>query len=404
MDSLLCPKYFKGSPQVPSVNILRQDESIKFTIITVLSQHQAKMLVSAQLWTTLTDAADDKWAPLDFNDSTTTMKLDYPTQVYPGAVVKYYELTVDTNRHKPSHNFKQFTYRLMYKRNNTTEYWWAGKPGCNGIIRWSNFLQNQVPVSRLVEHICPDTKVVELPKVDRTYGYTWPIEKTQTLRYWLSDLHKFFAMVQKTESWFEPQNGDCTSCLEGRSIFQLVWQRKDGIYGLLFCQPSDDGCAFLSCDRFGNVIWGSKVGSARKSPVTAILLYSYDMYSLFRRSVETMAEHVDVAQVVNGIQPDNTYLLSHLGYCTWNAFYKDITKDKIINALQYLAKLELNVGYFLIDDGWQETSHDSRLCSFSPNSMKMGDTLNQLFLDMKKTLPSISHIGVWVALQGYWKG
>jgi alpha-galactosidase len=42
-----------------------------------------------------------------------------------------------------------------------------------------------------------------------------------------------------------------------------------------------------------------------------------------------------------------------LSYCTWNGIGKDLTEDKIFNALDELAKNKINISTLIIDDNWQ---------------------------------------------------
>jgi hypothetical protein len=53
--------------------------------------------------------------------------------------------------------------------------------------------------------------------------------------------------------------------------------------------------------------------------------------------------------------------LDYLGWCTWNSFYKDVSAEKIVKQLEGMQRAGLNVGYVLIDDGWQDVDHLERL-------------------------------------------
>jgi hypothetical protein len=58
--------------------------------------------------------------------------------------------------------------------------------------------------------------------------------------------------------------------------------------------------------------------------------------------------------LLDGFKPqwlENWY--DGLSYCTWNGIGQDLTEDKIFNALDELAKNEINISNLIIDDNWQ---------------------------------------------------
>eukprot|EP00977_Amphora_coffeiformis_P008822 scaffold1995_cov167-Amphora_coffeaeformis.AAC.2 len=105
-----------------------------------------------------------------------------------------------------------------------------------------------------------------------------------------------------------------------------------------------------------------------------------------------------------------------LGWCSWNAFYTDVTGTKVIDAVHKLqTKHCIPIRWIILDDGWQDTTtpHHSlsdgeqwshRLTSIKEDPIKFAD-LN--LKDTVQKLKSDCHIEavlVWHTLVGYWLG
>ncbi|MBQ9919824.1 MAG: alpha-galactosidase, partial [Clostridia bacterium] len=90
------------------------------------------------------------------------------------------------------------------------------------------------------------------------------------------------------------------------------------------------------------------------------------------------------------------------GWCTWNAFYKDVTSEKIYNQLEEFQKMGIKIKWLLVDDGWQSTEN-RRLLSIEEDKEKFPEGLKAFTEKVKKDY-GIKYIGVWHAIEGYWDG
>jgi len=94
-------------------------------------------------------------------------------------------------------------------------------------------------------------------------------------------------------------------------------------------------------------------------------------------------------------------LFNYIGWCSWNAYYRGVTQEKVFNSAESFNKNNFPVGYFIIDDGWQ-TEKDRRLASFDIN-----DKFNlglKGFVSKLKNDYGLKYVGFWHAFQGYWEG
>ena len=98
---------------------------------------------------------------------------------------------------------------------------------------------------------------------------------------------------------------------------------------------------------------------------------------------------------------------SHLfGWCTWDAFYQDVTHDKVRTGLESFARGNVQPRLLILDDGWQsvqeKTGGEKQLTSFAPNE-KFGGDLRPT-VEMAKDEFGIEKFLVWHAFNGYWGG
>lgn len=94
------------------------------------------------------------------------------------------------------------------------------------------------------------------------------------------------------------------------------------------------------------------------------------------------------------------------GWCTWDAFYKDVSAHKLRDGLASFAQVGVPPRWLVLDDGWQQWQRGSggedRLQSFEANERFEGDLT--ALVHTAKTQFGIQHFMVWHALLGYWGG
>ena len=58
-----------------------------------------------------------------------------------------------------------------------------------------------------------------------------------------------------------------------------------------------------------------------------------------------------------------------LGWCSWDAFYREITEEKVRQKARELVEKKIPVRWMLMDDGWLSTKGEL-LCDFAPEPAK----------------------------------
>ena len=90
------------------------------------------------------------------------------------------------------------------------------------------------------------------------------------------------------------------------------------------------------------------------------------------------------------------------GWCTWNAFYKEVTSRKIYNKLDEFKEKGIKIKWLLVDDGWQQFD-DRKLLSIKEDPVKFPEGL-KAFTQKVKEEYGVRYVGVWHAFEGYWAG
>ena len=94
------------------------------------------------------------------------------------------------------------------------------------------------------------------------------------------------------------------------------------------------------------------------------------------------------------------------GWCTWDAFYKDVSPEKLLDGLASFERAGVSPRLLILDDGWQAWtragSGEDRLQSLAANQRFGGDLA--ALADAVKSRFGVQKLLVWQALLGYWGG
>lgn len=90
------------------------------------------------------------------------------------------------------------------------------------------------------------------------------------------------------------------------------------------------------------------------------------------------------------------------GWCTWNAFYHDVTEEGIEAKLKEFKGKGIRLKWLIIDDGWS-IFKDFKLQSFGIDKAKFPSGFKTFISRIKKEY-GVEYVGVWHAFSGYWFG
>ncbi len=95
-------------------------------------------------------------------------------------------------------------------------------------------------------------------------------------------------------------------------------------------------------------------------------------------------------------------MFKYLGWCSWDAFYTEVTEEKIRAKAAEIREKEVPVRWILIDDGWFG-AEEKMLADMKPDHIKFPNGFKAMTDDIRKGT-SVDWFGVWHALGGYWDG
>ena len=128
-------------------------------------------------------------------------------------------------------------------------------------------------------------------------------------------------------------------------------------------------------------------------------------YHLLEESAKRFANHFPAIRLRT--EKSVPEFINWFGWCTWDAFYSEVSEQKVRTGLASFQKIGIHPKYLILDDGWLSTQKDeeakaNRLSSFDANEKfqgGLGSTVN-----MAKQEFGISTVLAWHAMTGYWGG
>ncbi|CAN8252431.1 unnamed protein product [Cochlearia groenlandica] len=108
-------------------------------------------------------------------------------------------------------------------------------------------------------------------------------------------------------------------------------------------------------------------------------------------------------------------IVDYFGWCTWDAFYQEVTQDGVEAGLESLIAGETPPRFVIIDDGWQSVEKDPigsdqenpvyRLTGIKENpKFQKKDLGIKSIVDIAKEKHGLKYVYVWHAITGYWGG
>ncbi|XP_075487607.1 putative galactinol--sucrose galactosyltransferase 1 [Primulina tabacum] len=153
-----------------------------------------------------------------------------------------------------------------------------------------------------------------------------------------------------------------------------------------------------------------------------------DPFDVITNAVKTVEGHLQTfCHRERKKMPD---MLNWFGWCTWDAFYTDVTAEGVKHGLESLEKGGIPPKFVIIDDGWQSVGMDptsdgkkgdnsanfaNRLTNIKENHKfqrdgKEGERVEDPAMGIRhivseiKEQKSVKYVYVWHALAGYWGG
>jgi raffinose synthase len=127
-------------------------------------------------------------------------------------------------------------------------------------------------------------------------------------------------------------------------------------------------------------------------------------FELLERGAEAVRARLDAGP----LRRDKSVpaFVDHFGWCTWDAFYTEVSAEKVRLGLEQLRVAGFSPRFLILDDGWQSTAAmptgENRLTSLAPNE-KFDHDLSACVQSAKRDF-GVETFLVWHAVAGYWGG
>lgn len=216
-----------------------------------------------------------------------------------------------------------------------------------------------------------------------------------------------FTVLHRTEPyWMKPRIGTEVAQIPAETQF-LLGQCVDGRFVLVV--PLLDAPFRFSLRGRSNhhLELLAETGDSFTAGRGGLALYvaiGEDPFELCRRGALAVNERLGLGKL--RLEKPVPEFIETFGWCTWDAFYSDVSVEKLRTGLESFRAGGVSPKFVILDDGWQSTSRrdtgETRLTSFAANEKFPGGLGPSV--RVAKDEFGVTCFLVWHAMQGYWGG
>ncbi len=218
----------------------------------------------------------------------------------------------------------------------------------------------------------------------------------------VADVARWTACHNYEPFWLLPKAGTDLGAVPLATQY-LLCEHTDGTVTLLVPLP-DNGChTRLHGDGVGGLTLVVETGDTQTvaDAVTGLFVaHGPEPFVLLEESAKSVAAHLKMGKLRK--EKETPGFVHGFGWCTWDAFYQDVSHDKVREGLESFQTLGITPSYLILDDGWQSVGERKRLTAFAANPKFPGDLAPTV--RMAKEEFAIETFLVWHAIGGYWAG
>jgi raffinose synthase len=217
----------------------------------------------------------------------------------------------------------------------------------------------------------------------------------------LGQVDGLMANYQHKDWWTRPHFSTELLNLPERTQ-SLLWKKDESYYYLLPVVDKVYRTELVGSEHGMEIKLSSYSGGYDRCQTLAFAIGIGD--NPFTLSKNTIGKVLEVLEFPTLVREKKRYpeILDYLGWCSWDAFYHQVSENGIIEKMDELKGKELPVKWVMIDDGWLDVE-DNRLCSFEADRQKFPQGLSSTSRKLKEQY-GVSWVGVWHTIAGYWGG
>lgn len=211
---------------------------------------------------------------------------------------------------------------------------------------------------------------------------------------------RWLAMARVNPWWFEPFTLRGLEGISEKHETQMLLGKVKGGHLAIVCLAGAASRSFFQNTTRGPVLRTEADPGAKGAQAALCVALAASPVAAIRAAMTEARAALGTFRLAHEkVQPPFT---QWLGWCTWDAFYKEVTDAKILQGLRALGKAGVRPGFLVIDDGWQPLQ-GFQTTSFATDRKKFPRGLAPLVREAKER-HGVKQVGVWHALQGYWHG
>jgi len=222
----------------------------------------------------------------------------------------------------------------------------------------------------------------------------------------IPELARFTACHRYEPYWMKPCAGARLSEVPAETQFLLA-QLRSGVWLLIVPLIGDLFRFSLRGTSHDSLQLLGETGDAFAPGLGGLAAYvaaGLDPFALVREGARSVIARLGIGRLRRDKPlPD---FVDFFGWCTWDAFYQDVTADKVRQGLERFAAGGVRPRVVILDDGWQSTrlmpTGEQRLTSFAAHD-KFGGDLGAT-VRMAKEEFGVGVFLVWHSIVGYWGG
>lgn len=217
-------------------------------------------------------------------------------------------------------------------------------------------------------------------------------------------LGKFAACFRPEPFWMQPRVGAALSQVPRDTQFLLL-ELAGGDFAVM--APLVDAPFKATLEGADDSLWlvldSGDADTLGQQMLAVYLDVGDDPYELCRRGARAVAERLAKGRLRS--EKSLPGFADYFGWCTWDAFYQDVSHAKVEEGLASLRTGGVSPRWLILDDGWQTVKARegaaSRLAGFAANEKFPSGLAGTI--DMAKGY-GVEQLIVWHALHGYWGG
>ncbi len=218
------------------------------------------------------------------------------------------------------------------------------------------------------------------------------------------ELERFLACHRYEPFWMKPAAGTSVAAVPVETQSLLIRRADRRVVVII---PLCDGVLRSSVEGAGEQLrLVVETGDAHQPAAAALSLFiaiTDDLYVTLPRAAAAVAARLGTRRRIDKTLPA---FVDHFGWCTWDAFYQDVSAEKVRAGLESFAAIGVRPRVLILDDGWQceaeAPTGERRLTALAANA-KFSGSLKPL-VALAKEQHGIDTVLVWHAVIGYWGG